>query len=395
MNKVENHLFFVVVLGIFIFGAFTMVKNADLFSEPENRNLTQFTHPTVGSFLDGTFQKSFEAAFSDQFLNSDDIRVNYRQAIASLPKFGLDNMVCKNNYLEIPNSKDRHRAIFNCEDYMVYFPELLLGEKEEIFEQNIKKYNHLNKISDVYYYFVNDSSVMNFASGEKEIDYEEIFKEKLKGKYHLAFFEYKDWEDYKQYFYKNDHHWNYKGSYKGYLEIAKLLGISHTIKPTGSFTVTDPYFGSFATMTQDFDHPDELTIYTFDIPDHDTMVNKVEGSYNHFDECKNHDYDYKNEYMNLYGFCYGDDLGEVVFDFHQPKKENLLIIANSYSNPINELIAMNYNKTFVVDLRYYKAQFGYDFDFEEYVKDNHINKTLFIFSPTFIRNKNTNQGLKP
>ena len=45
-----------------------------------------------------------------------------------------------------------------------------------------------------------------------------------------------------------------------------------------------------------------------------------------FDECKNHDYDYKNEYMNLYGFCYGDDLGEVVFDFHQPKKENLLII---------------------------------------------------------------------
>lgn len=379
---------------IMLFGFCTLFKEPELRSEIENRELSQLPQLTITGFLNGSFQKTFESALSDQFIGSNDIRANYKQAMNSLPKFGLDKMVCKNRYLELYNSKDRHRAAFNCEDYLVYYPDALTDKQRNIVEENIKKYNHLNTLSDVYYYFVNDSSVMDFTTNQKVTDYTKLLKQKLKGKYHFSSFEYKDFNDYKKWFYKTDHHWDYRGSYRGYQEITKLLKIPEAIKPVSTFTDDRFYYGSLARTTQNLNYHDDFSFYIFDLPKHSTKVNRKPVAYDHLKECAERNEDYRKSQFTQYSICYGNDFAEVIYDFNQPKKENLLVIANSFSNPINALIAMNYNKTYIIDLRHFKNTFGFDFNFVDYTTEHDIKKTLLILSPTFIFGESTHQGLE-
>lgn len=115
--------------------------------------------------------------------------------------------------------------------------------------------------------------------------------------------------------------------------------------------------------------------------------------YNHIEEFINHDYTY-NRGMNFYAFAYGNDYGEVVFDFHQPEKPNLLILSNSYSNAINELIAQYFNKTYVVDLRHYERQLKTEFRYSDYVKKNGVEKTLIIADMGFLLDRELNKGLE-
>ncbi len=48
-----------------------------------------------------------------------------------------------------------------------------------------------------------------------------------------------------------------------------------------------------------------------------------------------------------------ETFAEVSFDFKQPEKENLLVIAPSYSNAINKISEVShFNKTYYIDLRH-------------------------------------------
>ena len=60
--------------------------------------------------------------------------------------------------------------------------------------------------------------------------------------------------------------------------------------------------------------------------------------------------------------CYGGEYGEILYDFGTEGKGTLLIIANSYSNPINALIASHFDRTVVVDPRYWEQAAGTPFD---------------------------------
>ena len=118
----------------------------------------------------------------------------------------------------------------------------------------------------------------------------------------------------------------------------------------------------------------------FDFPEHITYINgeKVNdyGSQNNF------------EMNNIsYGMYYGGDDAEIIFDYNNPTKENILIIGESYDNAILKLISTHYNKTFSIDLRHYERQFGKKFNYLEYIKKNNINKTLLIGNIDFYRSQ--------
>lgn len=394
MSEGSRNKIFLCLLGVVLgYGLFTFVKSEDDISEIENRTLATFSHFNLSDFFSDSFQENFEAAISDQFLFSPIIRVGYNNAIGGLPTFGLEKEICKRQYLELANSIDRPRATYNCDDYMLYFPEELSEEKREIMLENIQLYNNLNKLSNVYYYFVNDSSVYDFRYNKKIVDYVEILKENLIGNYKVDEFDYKDYENYKKFFYKTDHHWDYRGSYQGYLEIAKLLGISRPLKYLSIETNHEDYFGSLARNTKNYNVREEFSYYTFDLKPFTTVINGKSGSYGHLKEYQDHAYNYDKD-TNYYAYLYGDDEGEIIFNFRQPTEDNLLIISNSYSNPINVLIASHFNKTFVVDLRHYEQFMGKDFSYSDYIYKNKIDKVLVIMSPTFVTERNNNRGLE-
>ena len=81
---------------------------------------------------------------------------------------------------------------------------------------------------------------------------------------------------------------------------------------------------------------------------------------------------------NHYANCYGGDYGEIVYDFGTEGRGHLLLIASSYSNPINGLIASHFDETRVIDLRYYKAYAGCDFDPADYVQEHNIDTVLLL-----------------
>lgn len=369
------------------------MKNETLVSKTENRNLQVFPRFSLEGFMVGNYQDEFEAALSDQFVGSEQIRITYNQVLSHLPTFGIRENICKDRYLEFASNTERRRGVFNCEDYIVYLPELITEEQERIIYNNIEKYNHLNELSKVYYYFVDDPSSFDFEKNERVVDYPELLKEKLKGEAGFGALDYNNYESYKRYFYKTDHHWDYRGSYQGVIDIMGMMNVGMTIEPMKVFTNHENFYGSYARGTNNYDFEEEFRFYDYEISEHKTWINGKQEKYNHYEDYKKHEYDY-DKTTNYYAYVYGDDYAEVVFDFEKSDKKNLLIISNSYSNAVNELIAQCFNKTYVIDLRHYKEDFGKDFEVSKYIKENKIDEVLVLMSPTFIRSEEPNRGLE-
>ncbi len=390
----NNLVFFCLLVLIFCVGMTILVKEKTPFSMVESRELVGFEHFTLKGFVDGVFQDNFESAFSDQFWDSENIRMGYAQFTSHLPTFGLKENICHNRYIEL-KSAEYKRGTFNCEDYLLYLPRPLTDEGKMVVDKNIEKYNHINKLTNTYYYFVDDASSFDFERNTRVNDYYSLLEDELKKEKGLDKLKFDSYEEYKNYFYKNDHHWNYMGSYQGFIDIAKLLGIKEVVSPVGENTNHENFFGSYARTTNNYDYPEEFVYYEFDIPEHKTYINGVEGKYNHYEEYRNHDYEYDELMMYYtYAYVYGDDYAEVVFDFDQPEKKNLLIISNSYSNAVNELIAQYFDKTYVVDLRCFKETTGKDFSISDYLIEKDIDEALIIMSPTFITSEEPNRGLE-
>lgn len=160
----------ILIALIFLFGFITTIKKQDLVSKNEGRQLATFSHFSLDSFVDGSFQKNMEQALADQFVGSEDIKANYGYVFSHLSLFDIESSLCKNRYLKLA-PPDRDRAIFDCSDYILYMPEQLDEERKAIIEENIKKYNQVNKKIDTYYYLVNDASSFDFASNERKNDY--------------------------------------------------------------------------------------------------------------------------------------------------------------------------------------------------------------------------------
>ena len=383
----ENYFFLFLLILFFAYGAYGLIKTPSKRSSSENRSLAQFNHFSIKTFLDGSFQDNFESALSDQFPRGEGVRVTYGEVINNLPTFGIHNLICQDRYVDL--SISQKRATFNCEDYIVRIPR----STNNTVYNNIKKYNKMNSLNDVYYYIINSYASYDFEKNQDVGNYETIVRNNLKGNYTISSLNMRSYEDHKKYYYKTDHHWNYIGSYQGFLDIANMFGIHTPSKPIGTFTNDEYFFGSHARAIRNYSFKENFTIYLFDVPSHDTTINGKTKPYNHIEDFTNHNYKYDKN-MNFYGYVYGGDYGEVVFDFHHEDKPNLLILSNSYSNAINELIAQYFNKTYVVDLRHYNDSIGTSFEYSKYIKNNNIDKTLVIADPGFLSEPESNQGLE-
>ena len=386
----ENYVFLGLVCLFFAIGALSLIKTPSRVSVSENRSLNQFQHFTIKDFLNGSFQSNFEQALSDQFIKSGKIRTLYGDAISSLPDYGISNLICKNRYIDLGGSKFDN-ATFNCDDFIVWKPIIMNTPRRNILSKNIKAMDFVSNTIDTYIYYIDESQVFNFEEGSKVVNFDEVIRKNISGNFSFFGRLYDSYDQLKEVFYKTDHHWNYIGSYRGYCDISDMLGFEPA-RPSGTITQYEDFFGSKARDARSYDFKDEFIIYKFNLPDHDTFVNHKLGAYGHYEDFEKHNYIYNR--TSFYAWVYGNDYGEVKFDFHQPDKENLLIFSNSFDNPINVLIAQHYNNTYAVDLRHYKEQLGEDFDLKKYITENQIDKVLFIINPLFLLNNASTSGLE-
>lgn len=106
-------------------------------------------------------------------------------------------------------------------------------------------------------------------------------------------------------------------------------------------------------------------------------INGKKGTYGHMTAYEKGKYP-TDELRNHYAYCYGGDYAQVEFISGSQGKGTLLVIANSYSNVLDPLIASHFDRTLFVDPRYYADWAGAPFDLNAYCQKEGVDKVLYL-----------------
>lgn len=359
-------IIFLLTLSIILLGGFiNPIINSTDINYIENRTANKLPILTTETFSNNQFQNNLELALADQ------IPLAHYMKLANKTLF----LLTKINYFNFNNNSiNLEQGLYLMNDYLIYYPKDIESNKKNI-ELKIKNYNNLaNKYKniDFYLYYIEKDTDINFQNNNKLGIYEQI-KQLLNSNINSSKFNINNFDEFKKYFYKTDHHWNYQGSYKAYKEILALLEINdNPIEPLYDKCI-GYWSGSKArSLGGQLLFKENLCVYNFDFSKHDIYINNSQIDYDYSYNLEN----YANE-ISYAGF-YGADSGLIKYEYYNEDRDNLLIIGESYDNAINELLASHFNKTYNVDLRNYENDIGEKFNFDEFVIVNEIDKVLFI-----------------
>ncbi len=335
----------------------------------ENRTANQIPSFTFSTFLDKTFQDQYEAAMADQ--------IPYSAKLKKAEK--LAEVITKLAFFQLSDDQFTHKMtadLYYIDNYLVYTTRDFSMIKEDL-DHRIQNLNsiitQLNNVS-VYAYYIEKDTDIKFDTNEKLNAYEYLVQE-LDQRYQTRKYAINDFNEFKEYFYKTDHHWNDKGSYRAYRDIVEWMKLGEAIPQPEEKCLNTTISGSKAASTGGSSIlKEQLCVYPFTLKDHDIYINgEAKDRYGNHEDYMNNE-----KATGSYGDYYGFDDGLIEFDYHQDDKENLLMIGESYDNAINELLASHFNHTYNVDLRNYENQNKQAFDVVQFVKEHQIDKILLI-----------------
>ena len=376
-KKLADLVFLGAILFVLTAGLVSTLLFPDEINYYENRYANQRPTFTLEGYLDGSFQQGVDDALSDQVnLASYYKRIYNLVRTESLwPAVSLISQSHPDRYVNY-----RSVRLFN--GYLVNHTRTM-SDLTDGLDARIANYNDtFARLSDreFYLYLVERDIGIDFETGEKTPVYEYL-RDRLKlPADRIARYAIDDFETYSQLFYRTDHHWNHRGSYRGYLELLELLGVEdEPLAPLEEVTLPGQFSGSKASTAGVTGIGDTVTVYRFDFPDLTVRINGQSAE----------DYGAQNGFLSgqggdpSYGGFYGGDDGEVILSGGKPGGGNILLLGESYDNALLKLLACHFDSLYAVDLRYYKACLGKDFQLSAYLKEHDIHKVLLIGSDTY------------
>ena len=364
MSKKYKYIYILLFAFPFLLFCLIPFRGQNEKSEIESRALQKFPTFSFNSFFKGEYQEELENAISDQLIFSRKAKI-YNQEIDNFISMSISNRLGKFSdkcslYFEV--SKGYYN--YGCSNYLIEKP-----ASDYNFELTKNYFNNID--AKKYIYFIENSRSIKFNATDN-INYFELIKRNYDAvKYDRL--KINSYNDYMKYFYQTDHHWNYEGSYNGYKDIISMLTTDAPLKPIGESEYDMVFYGSADRVGQTSFSKEKFKVYNFKPLNYVTYIDGQKKEYyikrnNFFNNTLK-----KEKYLNYYSEYYGSDYAEVLFDYNQPKKENLLVFCTSFSNPIKELIASHFNKTYFIDLRHNE-----NFDANKYIKENNIDKVLIM-----------------
>ena len=192
---------------------------------------------------------------------------------------------------------------------------------------------------------------------------------------------YSTYEEYCNYFYSTDHHWNYKGSYQGYVDVVRMMfgEDEEVLVPVETVETSVIFNGSFTNKLKIPISTEKFAFYRFDpFPKYTAYQYGKARPYDHINDVYMKGKYKKGTYANHYAHCYGGNAGLMTFESDCHKERTLLLFGNSLSNPLKFLLTQHFGKIVYVDPRFYKGQVKKDFSLSEAVKKYDINYILFV-----------------
>ena len=366
-----GRLLFVLLVTLCLFAGFlkTVLAPAEI-NYYENRPAARAEAPSLSGFLDSGFQDSLEAALSDQIFGAPLLKKAYNDVSSALLLGPLRRMTARH-----PDRFFRYRTVLLNRDAILWQP-LDLARHLPDFTAAAQGYGRVFAADpqlDVFFFFIETDSLIDFATGEELPLYDCVRELMGLPEDHCARFMPEDYEQYRELFYRTDHHWNNRGSYRAYCEILRLLGCPDApLQPLGEYTL-GPMTGSKAEQAGLTEMSEMVTVYRFAYPPlgtnyghEDEMLSRPAGS------------------GFSYGTFYGGDAGLIVFDTGDERREDLLVIGDSYDNAILKLLASHCRRTWAVDLRNYESEVGEAFRFGAFVREHGVDRVLLVGShPVF------------
>ena len=281
-------------------------------------------------------------------------------------------------YEDVPikTNSDGEYLFYNVKDKFYYLEtDLNKEELDERLEKQINFFNNLASLNiETYIYLPTRYELTTFKKNNLS-NYITLFEKKLNDKIKVTHMKITDIEDYKNKYYKTDHHWNMYGAIEGYKDIMKMMEVptidNLKIKQVGETN----YYGSMAKTAMNSQISDKILDVDLKL-DYDVLVNGKEKDelFKPRTIAKNK----KNIYYDYYVQYFNGQYGNIIYDYKQPEKENLLIFSDSFAWQIDYLIAASFNKTYVINLRYDDYLYN-SIDIKQYMKDNNITKVLFLY----------------
>ena len=371
-KKIIDNIFTIFVFLILIVGLLNTILNSDDINYYENRTAYKMPKLSISKIFDKTFQDDVELAFSDQIPLATTMKKGYNflhnVTTNIVADIGFKNN-CSNRYIQLGEST----VSYGCDKNLVYYLGYISYDKES-YDNRIASINKTlaDTPVDIYIYYIEKDTDINFTTNEKSDIYDYLKKNINSDKIYK--YEINSFEEFKDKFYKTDHHWNYKGSYLAYTQLVKILTNDEPLKYKDKVCLNNNFSGSKASFSgATHFYKEEFCAYEFKFPNYDIYINGEKSDYG------NQEYHINNPKKDVsYGSFYGYDDGEIIFDNHDNSKENILIVGESYDNAILKLLASHFNKTYSIDLRNYERENNKKFNYLEYLNDNNIDKVLLI-----------------
>lgn len=377
-KKLLNALFVGAVLLVLLAGLVRTLLFPEEINEYENRYAEQAPALTLSGFADGSFQQAMDDALSDQvFLSStckrlyNTLRSSFRTALLSL-------ISAESSYFYV--TLNPQVSLF-AGDYLVY-PAYQRSDVEASLTATADSHNRMmaaHPDTDFFFYYIKKDVDVDFETGET-LGAFELLCDTLKAPAgHLGCLTVSNFNTYREKFFRTDHHWNYAGSYEGYLGLTELLGITEApLAPVETVTVGE-FSGSKAAQAGG-SWSEEFIAYRFEFPSMTVTINGQTAE----------DYGAQDAFFHgsagialTYGNFYGGDAGEVILDTGTHGRGNLLILGESHDNAVLKLLASHYDQTFAVDLRNYEHYMGSPFALSSYLEEHSIDTVLFLGSIGF------------
>lgn len=395
IRKILSLLFVICLCAALLLFYSLPVRGQKDISEEEQRTLQHVPSFSPADFFSGKYQKQAEDAVADQLLFSAEIKYGVKQAQNGLTAATAKLVQTGKKSVPAGNRTDEDNAEKSAEKPHYTYTEVVADTAYKLddsgylvkkpvapdqFVYTIYDPSMLKRVTfPKYLYFINTSVSVDFNDVGKydAFDYVKKTFPDMTGYAELTF---GSFEEYKKYFYQTDHHWNYNGSYIGYTQIMRMMEGDSVLllKPLGIRIYDVVYNGSLSRDSLLKYSTEKFTVFDFAVPKYETWINDKKAVYGQRSryvsptECPD------STYSNHYGLYYGDDYAKVVYKFDNPNAENILILATSFSNAINELIASHYNETHVLDYRHYPQEYGEEIDAQSYMQKNHLSKLLII-----------------
>lgn len=384
MNSVLKWAFSA-ALALFLFLGFAKAVVSPVeISQYEQRYAEQIPPFSWNSFLKGEYQSEMDSGLGDQIAFSPYFKKLYNEL------FSAADSIFMGLRSSIPDRYVQYHKIALYNGQLVNKP-ATVQEHRVFMDPSVQIVNELIcKLPDTsfYFFYVNNDSDFNFETGESTGIYQ-YFSQRLQlPANHCDALEVSSFGTLQKLFYRSDHHWNHKGSYRAYCQLLPLLQLDdEPLQPLDEVEVPGKFYGSKTIGVGTTYYYDVLSAYLFPFPPMKISVNGTAiDDYGALEDALSH------PKPNVsYAAIYGDDYGCMVLSTENKEKDNLLVIGDSYDNAVLKLLASHFNETHSVDLRYYPYLTGKQFDTAQYVKEHDISKVLLIGGNEFC---GTLQGLE-